>query len=361
MRRRVHRKHLIAAIGLFVVFLTTVAYLYSSILDGSVTRRPVHVSVELEETGGLFGGSGVTYRGVHVGKVESIKLDEGRIVARVNLEPSAKVPAGSAAAVRTLSPAGEQYLDFQPTTSTGPWLENGDTVAAVRTATPTSIATALESIDSLMSQIDDQDLATVLDELHVAFEDPDDFDRVLTSGTNIIDLLDQSWPQTLRILENSRTVLRRGVASEDQFVELASSLQSLTASLEEYDPKLRTILDRTPKRVKEIRALTATMADVLPGFLSTADDLTETLADRDPHLRALLTDFPKGLQRLADSIEEGFLRVNMLVSPGEVCSYGVDQPSPRSTERQPLVHGRECTANVTGQQRGSAHVPAPLR
>ncbi|MDR7087323.1 phospholipid/cholesterol/gamma-HCH transport system substrate-binding protein [Aeromicrobium panaciterrae] len=361
MRRRVHRKHFVAAIGLLGIFLATIAYLYGAILDGSLTKRPVHVAVELEETGGLFGGSGVTYRGVRVGKVESVKLDDGRIVAMLNLEPSAHVPADSEAAVRTLSPAGEQYLDFQPTASKGPWLKNGDTIEATHTATPTSIATALESIDSLMSQIDSDDLATVLDELHTAFSDTDDLSRILTSGSHLVDLLDESWPQTLRTLENARTVLRTGVESKDQFVELSSSLKSLTASLEEYDPKLRSILDKTPKQVKEIRALTASIANVLPDFLTAADDLTGTLADRDPHLRQLLTDFPNGLQRLADTIVEGFLRVNMLVSPGEVCSYGVDQPSPRSTDREPLVHGRECTANVSGQQRGSAHVPAPLR
>lgn len=361
MKRRIQRKHLIAAVGLLGVFVATIAFLYGSILDGSITRRPVQVSVELEEAGGLFGGSGVAYRGVHVGKVESVRLDGGRIVARVNLHPDAKVPASSRAAVRTLSPAGEQYLDFQPTTATGPWLSSGDTVDAVRTTTPTSIATALESIESLMSQIDDKDLAVVLDELHVAFSEPDDLDRVLTSGTNIIDMLDESWPETLRTLENGRIVLRTGADSRDQFREVASSLQSLTASLEAYDPKLRTILDQTPQQVEEIRALTAAMAQVLPGFLTAADDLTGTLAVRDPHLRTLLNDFPVGLQRLADTIEEGFLRVNMLVSPGEVCSYGVDQPSPRSTDREPLVHGRQCTADFAGQQRGSAHVPGPLR
>lgn len=359
MRRRVLKQHVVAAVGLLGVFLLTIAYLYGGILDGSLTKRPVHVAVELEETGGLFGGSGVTYRGVHVGKVESVKLDGSRIVAKVKLEPSAHVPADSEAAVRTLSPAGEQYLDFQPKKAEGPWLKNGDTVRSVQT--PTSIATALQSLDGLMSQIDDKDLATVLDELHVAFADTDDLDRILTSGTNIVGMLDDSWPETLRTLENARTILRTGVESKDQFVELTSSLKSLTASLEKYDPKLRTILDKTPQEVKEIRAITATFAEVLPGFLRTSEDLTGTLADRDPHLRALLTDFPRGLQRLADSIEEGFLRVNMLVSPGEVCSYGVNQSSPRSTEREPVVPGRTCTANVSGQQRGSAHVPAPLR
>ena len=361
MKRRIHRKHFIAALSLLGIFLATIAYLYGSILDGSLTKRPVHVSVTLEETGGLFGGSGVTYRGVRIGKVESVTLDGGDVVASLKLDPSARVPADSDAAVRTLSPAGEQYLDFQPTESKGPWLKDGDRIDAARTTTPTSIATALKSVDSLMSQIDSEDLTTVLDELHVAFSDADDLDRILTSGTNLVGLLDESWPQTLRTLENARTVLRTGVDSKDQFVELASSLQSLTASLKDYDPRLRSILDKTPQQVEEIRELTATMARVLPAFLTATNDMTDLLADREPHLRALLTDFPRGLQRLADTIEEGYLRVNMLVSPGEVCSYGVDQSSPRSTERQPVVAGRECTANVSGQQRGSSHVPAPLR
>lgn len=361
MRRRVHKQHAVAAVGLLGVFLATVAYLYGGILDGSLTERPVHVSVELEETGGLFGGSGVTYRGVNIGKVERVKLDGGRVVATVKLDPAADVPADSQAVVRTLSPAGEQYLDFQPSTSKGPWLQDGDSIAATSTSTPTSIATALQSLDELMSQIDDEDLTTVLDELHVAFAESDDLARILTSGTNIVDVLDDSWPATLRTLQNARTVLRSGVDTRDQFLELTSSLKSLTASLETYDPKLRTILDKTPKQVKELRALTATFADVLPGFLATSEDLTDTLAAREPHLRTLLTDFPRGMEQLAETVEDGFLRVYMLVSPGEVCSYGVNQSSPRSTEREPVVAGRTCTADVTGQQRGSAHVPAPLR
>ncbi|GAA3530497.1 MlaD family protein [Aeromicrobium panaciterrae] len=359
MKRRIHRKHFVAALALLGIFLATIGYLYSNILDGSLTKRPVHVSVELKETGGLFSGSGVTYRGVHVGKVESVKLDGRRIIASVTIDPSTHIPADSAAAVRSLSPAGEQYLDFQPTRPKGPWLEDGDTVKAV--TTPTSIATALKSIDTLMSEIDDKDLATVLNELHTAFADTDDLNRILTSGTHIVDTLDASWPQTLRTLENARTVLRTGVDSTDQFVELSSSLQSLTASLKAYDPKLRTILDKTPAQVAQIRELTATLSRVLPSFLAATDDVTDLLDAREPHLRALLTDFPRGLQQLADTIEEGYLRVSMLVSPGEVCSYGVEQESPRSTERQPVVTGRECSADVTGQQRGSAHVPAPTR
>ena len=337
MRRRVHRKHFVAAIGLLGIFLATIAYLYGGILDGSLTKRPVQVSVELEETGGLFGGSGVTYRGVRVGKVESVKLDGGgssrrssssrRLTYRLTARPPyvrCRLPVSSTS---TSSPEAQGSVAQER--RHGRSCAYGD---ADLDRDGTGVDRRADVADRL------QGPATVLDELHVAFADSDDLDRILTSGTNLVDMLDESWPQTLRTLENARTVLRTGVDSKDQFVELSSSLKSLTASLAEYDPKLRTILDKTSEAGRrDPRADRDTSPSVLPDFLTAADDLTGTLADREPHLRHCSPTSRRGLQRLADTIEEGFLRVNMLVSPGEVCSYGVDQPSPRSTEREPVV------------------------
>ena len=185
----------------------------------------------------------------------------------------------------------------------------------------------------------------MLDELHLAFADADDLDRILTSGSNLIDTLDESWPQTLRTLENARTVLRTGVDSKSQFVELSSSLQSLTASLKDYDPKLRTILDKTPAQVAEIRELTATLSRVLPNFLTAADDLTGLLEKREPHLRALLTDFPRGLQQLSRHDRRG-------LSCGSTCWSRQVRSAPTASTRsrrvppsaQPVVPGRGCSA-----------------
>lgn len=361
MSRGIERRHVVASVGLLGLLLLTLAYLYGNILGGSLTQRPLQVTVELEQTGGLFEGSNVTYRGVSAGTVDVIRSDGTRVTATISLDPSARVPADTVARVRSLSPAGEQYLDFQPRRDQSPWLEDGDRIAVGRTSTPTSVATALGAVDDLMSQIDRDDLATVLDELHAAFADPDDLGDVLTAGDGIVRTLDEKWPQTERVLVNGRTVLSTGVDRTDQFTQLTGSLTSLTASLEDYDPELRTILERTPDRVDELRSFTAMLTEALPDALRGADRLTAVVATRDQHLRALLETFPRGLGRLADTIEGGRLRGNLLVSPGEVCSYGVTQASPRSSERRPVVAGRRCAADFGGQQRGSAHVPAAGR
>ena len=74
MRRAIPLKHKLGASGLAAVLILTVVYLYTGVLGGSVGARPLHVTVVLEETGGLYVGSGVSYRGVRVGSVSSIEL-----------------------------------------------------------------------------------------------------------------------------------------------------------------------------------------------------------------------------------------------------------------------------------------------
>jgi phospholipid/cholesterol/gamma-HCH transport system substrate-binding protein len=53
------------------------------------------------------------------------------------------------------------------------------------------------------------------------------------------------------------------------------------------------------------------------------------------------------------------MQTNMLISNGEVCSYGVDDSNPRDTTRAELDQDRSCPASFDGLQRGSAHAPGP--
>jgi hypothetical protein len=89
--------------------------------------------------------------------------------------------------------------------------------------------------------------------------------------------------------------------------------------------------------------------------------ITDILADRDPHLRALLEAFPTGLKRLADTIKDGRLQTEMLVSPGEVCSYGADERSAKEPGRRPVQPGHRCTTEFDGGRRSSSHVPEVTR
>src|SRR5690348_14685780 len=113
----------LSLIGVIVVLLITLAYLFNNVLDTPLLRGTKTINVELTSTGGLFEGSSVTYRGVKVGKVHQIKLTKNGVVAKVVITSSDEIPVDSLVKVRSLSPVGEQYLDFQPKTSKGPYLK----------------------------------------------------------------------------------------------------------------------------------------------------------------------------------------------------------------------------------------------
>ena len=362
-RRPIPMKHKLGATAMAMVLLLTLVHLYSNVLGGSVGARPLHVDVVLEETGGLFEGSGVSYRGVRVGSVSDISLAGSGVTADISLNPGSRVPADTEAVVRSLSPAGEQYLDLQPSRQGAPYLADGDRIAATQTSVPTSVADTLAAVDSLMGQVDEKNLRTVVDELNVALSDPDDLGRVITSGSELLETFDDAWPETLRTLQNGRTVLRTSVDTADDFQRFATSARSLTAWLKDYDPTLRSTIGKAPAQLNELQALADDMVESLPPLLRDFAGLTDIFVRHDPHVREMLIQFPLGLDGLVGAFAGGRMQTNMLISTGNVCSYGVEDGNPQldETERQPLDPDRSCPASFEGQQRGTAHAPGPTR
>jgi phospholipid/cholesterol/gamma-HCH transport system substrate-binding protein len=359
VRRSIPLKHKLGASGLAAVLVLTLVHLYTNVLGGSVGARPMHVTVALAETGGLYVGSGVSYRGVRVGSISDIALAGDHAEADVTLNPGTRVPSDTVAAVRTLSPAGEQFLDFQPRRGGAPYLADGDRVIAAHTSTPTTVAEVVTAVDQLMSQVEDDDVRTVIDELGTAFADPEDLGRVIAAGHGLVETLDSTWPETLRTLQSSRTVLRTGIATRDDFARFATSARSLTAWLEGYDPKLRNLIDDAPGQLEILQDVADDAVKALPPLLRELFDLTEIFVKRDPHVRELLIQFPKGLNRLVDVFAGGRFRTNIVIANGEVCSYGVEDSNPQDPTRTELDPDRGCPASFTGQQRGSAHAPGP--
>src|ERR1700742_933529 len=97
------------------------------------------VTLELPSTGGLYRFSNVTYRGVQVGKVTAVSLTAKGAKATLSLGTSPKVPANLQAAVQSVSAVGEQYVDLQPRTDSGPYLQNHSTITADNATIPAPV------------------------------------------------------------------------------------------------------------------------------------------------------------------------------------------------------------------------------
>ena len=72
------------------------------------------------ESGGIFTGAEVSYRGVTVGQVSDMKLTDKGVDVVLNIEKTHKdIPEKTKALVANRSAVGEQFVDLQPTTKDG--------------------------------------------------------------------------------------------------------------------------------------------------------------------------------------------------------------------------------------------------
>ena len=362
LRRALTNKLHISALGVFVVFVLCVAYIISGVLGTPLTSRPKSVNVNLSATGGLFVGSSVTYRGVRVGRVTKIDFTSTGVRAVAQLTSSKKIPANSRAVVRSLSPVGEQYLDFQPRSQAGPYLQNGSTIAAKNTAIPQTLASTVIAVSKLLDQINPKDLHTVLNQASVAFAGTsEDLGRLTDQSQQIIADLNKYWPNASRLATNAGTLLDIGVENQARIRQAAHDFKVFAAFLKSYDPELLRTLTGAPSDIAQLKRLVKDTDDVLPTFLRLGGDISTLLASYAPHLKVLLAQFAPGLSVLGSAVKDGSLHLTAIGQTDHYCDYGTARRDPKSTTRRKLQAGGHCPGSFQWLQRGAAHAPGPVK
>jgi virulence factor Mce-like protein len=357
--RETDRPLFISLGAVVVVFVVVTAYLFTAVLQVPLLSRPVTVTVDLERTGGLYEGSSVTYRGAKAGVVETIELtSEGTARARVRLAPGVEIPQDSPAEVRSLSPVGEQYLDFQPTTASGPFLRDGSRVRAEAVDVPTTLASTVVSLEKLMDQIDPDQVHDVITGLRATFAGREDDLADLVEGSQVLLVtLDEEWPTISRVLVNSESLLRLGERHSSDVRAAAHDLALLTTELEKADPELRRAFDRGPEQFADLVRLVGVLDRTLPPTLERSTALTDILVVRDPHLRELLAEYPDAIRSLADAMYDGAIHGGLVLQNDYQCDYGGPKYPATDTTPEALYQDGHCSAPPDRVVRGAENAP----
>ncbi|MFF1379727.1 MlaD family protein [Streptomyces sp. NPDC058308] len=365
----------IAFLVLGALVLAHIATTYADLGRYVGARDYYTVKVELAEAGGLFSHGNVTYRGVDVGRVESVELTDDGVEARIRIKESApKIPADLEAKVANLSAVGEQYLDLSPRTDDAPYLAEGSVVPRGATRTPAPVTDVLTSVDRLASSVDTAALRTVVDELGRSFEGRgQDLQILIDTGSEFIRAADKALPATTGLLIDGETVLRTQNERADALKSFASGAAELAEQLKKSDPDLRRLVARTPDAATEFTAL---LRDTDPGLgvvLANLVTTSELLVTRQRGIRELMVRIPRVASAGATAIGPDGVRFGMVTTffkplpctagyGGTTYRNGLDtSPAPANTEAA-------CTAAPGGGQnvRGSANaprggVPSPAR
>jgi phospholipid/cholesterol/gamma-HCH transport system substrate-binding protein len=206
----------------------------------------------------------VTYRGYPVGDVGPVRLLDDGVRVELQIKREFRVPAAVRAVVTPRSAVGEQYVDLRPDRDGGPYLRPGDVISRDRTSGPLPLETLLMNLDALVTSVNVDDLAVVLDELGKAFEGNElALQKLMDSSSVLINDAMRYRDQTITLIRDGQTALATQVASSEAIRQWAAGLARLASSLRAADPDLRRLFANGPPAAGELVAL---LADLDPTF-----------------------------------------------------------------------------------------------
>ncbi len=326
------------------------------------------VAADFVDSGGVFKGAQVTYRGVTAGKVEDLTLRPDGVRVLLRLKPGTKVPDDVKAVVGNRSAVGEQYVDLQPQRDGEPFLAKNAVIPITRTAIPISPTQLVVNLDNFVTSLDTAQLATVLDELGVAFTGAgDSLRRLVDSGDLLTRAATDNLPQTLTLIKDGKVALDTQRDTAGQFKSFNSDLAKLTATLRSSDPDFRRLFQTGTQSAAEITSLVESNRSALPVLLSNLITVAQVQQVRLPAIKAILVTYPNVVAGGFTVVPgDGTTHFGLVTTSNpQPCRAGyqgtkVRDPADTSTNRSPNLNAYCAQPSSSGVDvRGAQNEPRP--
>ncbi len=266
---------------------------YLGLVDKALGRG-FTVQAQLPASGGLYEGGQVTYRGVAVGEIASMRPTHDGVALTLALKDGAEVPADTEVFVHNGSAVGEQYLDFAPSGDEGPYLDQGDVVVGDEESLPITEERLLLDLDTFVGSVDRSQLRTVVAELGTMFRDTGrPLSRMIDGGGKFVAEARANEAPTVALLEQSRTVLRTQQRQGRNIRAFADDLADVTDTLRAGDADLRQTVQGGQGAAEEVDALLRGVEPTLPVLLSNLVTVNQVVTTRLPAVEQLLVTYPR--------------------------------------------------------------------
>jgi phospholipid/cholesterol/gamma-HCH transport system substrate-binding protein len=339
-------------------------------LDRVVLDRSYNVTAHFRESGGIFVGAEVTYRGVGVGQVSDLTLTDEGVDVELEIDDSEdRIPADTIAVVANRSAVGEQYVDLQPRTSDDPYLEAGSSIAIEDTRLPISTTKLLIDVDRLVRSVDQDNLRTTIAESGDAFEAVgDDLSRIIDTTNAFIEAADANFDVTAALIRDSRTVLQTQLDSAGHIEAFVHNLRLLSDTLVASDDDLRRLIDEGSLTADVVREFVAANSDAIGRLLSNVISTNRVVTSRLDGLEMILEVYPYPVEGgfavvdkdPYDGLYDAHFGLVLTIDPHNCTAgyQGTEHRSPHDREEQPFNTGARCTLSPSeGNPRGAQNSP----
>ncbi|MER5447015.1 MlaD family protein [Streptomyces sp. NPDC002764] len=351
MITRTVKAQLLAFAAVTAVGVSYVGAEYTGLVD-SLLDRGYTVRADFADSGGIFPGAEVTYRGVPVGRVGSLGLtgDDGVSVALDIKDGAPRIPADTLAVVANRSAVGEQYVDLQPRTSHGPYLLDGSAIPRGSTRVPLPTTDLVLSLDRLVNSVGKDDLRVTVDELGKAFNGTGpDLSRLVDSGNALVESASDSLPQTISLIEDSRKVLKTQADQGSSIKSFAHDLALLTEQLKSSDGDLRKLIGNAAPAAQEVNSLLKSTGPQLSVLLANLISGGQVTLAHLPGVEQALVTFPALVSGSYTVVPgDGTFHFGLVVNADDPApctqGYGTTRRDPSDTGTRAANTDARCTA-----------------
>ena len=346
-------------------------------LDRLFFDTSYQVDAHFVDSGGIFTGAEVTYRGVRVGQVSAMHLTrEGVDVVLAIDKGNDTIPRESRALVGNKSAVGEQYVELQPQTHDKPYLVDGSEISQDNTEIPVSTTELLTNLDNVVNSVPQDDLRTVVAETGAAFKDSGrDLGQIIDTSNAFIETADANFDTTTALIRDSDVVLRTQVDKESAIRSFSRDLALFSGTLAGNDDALRRLIDNGGATATQLRTFLEDNEVELGSLIRNLVTTGEITVKHLDGIRQLLVIYPY-------VVEGGFSTVGkgpdgkydaefglVLQNDPPTCKKGYESTKVRSPQNRkdiPMNEKAHCSepgskSNARGAQHAPNRAPASYR
>lgn len=361
------KKQLIAFVIITLLGVSYVGARYAK-LGQLFYNSAYDVNAHFSQSGGIFPGAEVTYRGVGVGRVSTMKLTRSGVDVVLAIDKSwSRIPADTLAQVADKSAVGEQYVDLQPQRDGGPYLRDGSVIRNADTSVPVSTTELLTNLDNLVNSVPKADLRTVVGQFGTAFQGTGrSLGQILDTSTSFIDTANRNFDVTTALIRDSETVLQTQADKGSAIRTFSRDLALFTGTLAGHDRDLRTLIENGSATASELRTFLeqnrVNLGELINNLVTTGEVTVRHLDG----IRQILVLYPyevAGGYTVTQPGPGGYdARFGLVMTSNPpVCHHGyegTDRRSPQDRANRPMYTGAHCAEPASqSNARGAQHAP----
>jgi len=328
------------------------------------------VVAHFEQSGGIFEGAEVDWRGISIGRVTGMSVTDSGVDVELSIQNKFdRIPADTIAVVANRSAVGEQYVDLQPRVDTGPYLDGNSEIDTDDTRIPLSTSKLLTDISNTVTSVDQDSLRTVVHEFGTAFDGTGpELAKIIDTSNSFIETANANFDVTTALIKDSNTVLKTQVSSESAIRSFARNLQLFTGTVAGSDKAIRALIDNGSATANQLRAFLEANKVDLAELVNELVTTGEVVVKHIDGVEQLLVIYPYVVQG-------GFTVVSKDPATGQydahfgmvltdsppVCHRGyesTDRRAPQDGSNRPMNVNAHCAEPASQTNaRGAAHAP----